>query len=122
MNTKVVGAVCLCLIIILACLMHNYFQLGYPKDYVKSPTLNALFLTFGKLIFVATLMLLLISVCKTNENFTKMIANNAVIQVIGNLSFSIYCWHFIVVLWSAQASETSPPISAYYYYGCFLMV
>ena len=36
MNTWLVGGVCLCLIIISACLMHYYFQEGYAKDYVKS--------------------------------------------------------------------------------------
>jgi peptidoglycan/LPS O-acetylase OafA/YrhL len=122
MTTWVVGCVCLCLIILSACLMHYCFQIGYPKDYVKSPTLNALWLTFGKLVFVTTVMLLLISVCKTNENFPKMIANNATIQVIGNLSFSIYCWHYIVLMWLVQASETNGPISPYYYYGCFFWV
>jgi peptidoglycan/LPS O-acetylase OafA/YrhL len=122
MTTWVVGGICLCLIILSACLMHYYFQMGYPKDYVKSPTLNALWLTFGKLVFVTTVMLLLISVCKTNENFPKMIANNATIQVIGNLSFSIYCWHYIVLTWVVQASETNGPISPYYYYGCFFWV
>jgi peptidoglycan/LPS O-acetylase OafA/YrhL len=121
-NTWVVGGVSLCLIVLSACLMHYYFQLGYPKDHVKSLTLNALWLTFGKLVFVTTVMLLLISVCKTNENFPKMIANNAMIQVIGNLSFSIYCWHYIVLTWVVQASETNGPISPYYYYGCFFWV
>ncbi len=99
--------------------MHYYFQQGYPKDNVKSLTLNALWLTFGKLVFVTSVMLLLISVCKTYENFPKMIANNAVIQVIGNLSFSIYCWHGIVMSWGGWSSETNGPVSAYYYYGCF---
>ena len=84
--------------------------------------MNALWLTFGKLVFVTTVMLLLISVCKTNKNFPKMIANNAMIQVIGNLSFSIYCWHYVVLLWVTQASETNGPISSYFYYGCFFWV
>jgi peptidoglycan/LPS O-acetylase OafA/YrhL len=122
MTTWVVGGVCLCLIILSACLMHYYFQQGYPKDNVKSLTLNALWLTFGKLVFVTAVMLVLISVCKTYENFPKMIANNATIQLIGNLSFSIYCWHYIVLTWVVQASETNDKISPYYYYGCFFWV
>jgi peptidoglycan/LPS O-acetylase OafA/YrhL len=122
MNTKVLGAVCLCLIILSAYVMHYYFQMGYPIDNVKSPILNALWLTFGKLVFVITVMLLLISVCKTYETFPKMIANNAVIQVIANLSFSIYCWHYIVALWAAKTFETNMPNSAYYYYGNFFWV
>ena len=81
-----------------------------------------MWLTFGKLVFVTSIMMLLISVCKTNEDFPKMIANNAVIQVMGNLSFSIYGWHYIVLLWAVQADETNVPISAYYYYGCFFWV
>ena len=36
MNTRLVGGVCLCLIILSASLTHYYFQIGYPKDYVKS--------------------------------------------------------------------------------------
>merc|ERR1712194_432117 len=122
LTTWAVGGVSLTLIIISAVCMHYFFQNGYPKDYVKSLTLNAMWTTFGKLVFVTTVMLLLISVCKSYKSFPKMIGNSAPIQVIGNLSFSIYAWHYLVLTWVCQASESYGQISAYYYYGCFFWV
>ena len=92
----IIGFICFIMICTSAVLMHYFFQVGHPANNVKNHTLNALWLTFGKIIFVASVMLGLISLCQSNKAFPQMVANNASIQLIGNLSFSIYCWHFIV--------------------------
>jgi len=65
-------------------ILHYYFQAGRLPGTVSSLFVNALYTTFGKIIFVTAVMILLLTVAQVFEEFPKRIANNSVIQLIGN--------------------------------------
>ena len=92
----IVGFISLVVIIASFVTMNRYFQMGNDsKPY--GIYVSALQTVFGKIFFVSSVMILLIVLCRYFENFPKAIANNAVIQLIGNLSFSMYGWHYIML-------------------------
>jgi peptidoglycan/LPS O-acetylase OafA/YrhL len=117
-----IGAVCLVIVLGNFYILHYYFQIGRSPTLVPSLLLNALYTTFGKIIFVTAVMALLITISHVNKEFPKTIANNATIQLIGNLSFSIYCWHYAILFWSCNSNQTNTPYLDYYYYGCFMWI
>lgn len=101
--------------------MNMFFNFG--SDFSRVGKLaNIMWVTFGKLIFVTSVMVLLINICKTNESIPKAIANCASIQLIGNLSFAMYGWHYIVIFYSIGVSQTYAYWADYNYYGVFLWV
>lgn len=121
-NTNYILGITSGLIVVLSfILMNQIFQVG--NDLEKAGRLlNALWLTFGKIIFVVAAMILLIQICKTNPRIPKAIANNAPIQQIGNLSFSMYGWHYIVLYYSISCAESDANFPDYMFVGAFWWV
>jgi len=74
--------------------MYTYFVVGRANDLVPVWVMS-IQTNFGKIIFVTVVMLLLISICSAVESFPKMIANSGSIQLVGQVSFGIYCWHLL---------------------------
>jgi peptidoglycan/LPS O-acetylase OafA/YrhL len=117
-----IGVVCLALLVFSAWSMHYYFQIGRPTDGIPL-WVSAMQSNFGKVIFVTIVMVLLISICNTNPAFPRMIANNAMIQLVGQVSFGIYCWHLAVLgNMTGWLPEWSPPQSNYYFVGQFCTI
>jgi peptidoglycan/LPS O-acetylase OafA/YrhL len=78
-------------------LLHFYFQHG--RDQSKyNPWYNTIFISFGKFFFVGSVMLFLIMLCKNIKALPNFIANNSVIQFLGNLSFTYYLCHIVVII------------------------
>jgi len=84
MRTTLIGFFSFAYVVASFLVVHYYFQLGWPIDKVNSLTINALYLTFGKMFFVVTVMAMLIAISQTYKSFSKTIGNNCVIQLIGN--------------------------------------
>ena len=102
-------------------LMNLYFQLGRDTDSYNE-IWNVLWLVFGKIIFTIALFAFLINVCVIFDKFPKAIANNYMIQLIGNLSFCIYGWHYNLLHLSIGANQTYQAYSDYMYMGAFFWV
>jgi peptidoglycan/LPS O-acetylase OafA/YrhL len=116
-----IGIVCVALLVFSAWSIHNYFAVGRPEDGIPL-WVSAMQSNFGKVIFVTIVMVLLISICSTNKAFPTMIANNAMIQLVGQVSFGIYCWHQGLLLnIIGILNEWAPPTSDYYFLGQFFM-
>ena len=78
-------------------LLHYYFQHG--RDQAKNNTwASTIFISFGKFFFVGSVMLFLIMLCKNIKALPNFIANNSVIQFLGNLSFTYYLCHIVVII------------------------
>jgi len=77
-----IGIVTASLIALSYILMHYYFQIG--RDFIESRFINALWITFGKVIFVLAVMIFLMSLSYTSKLFPSFIANCGWIQLIGN--------------------------------------
>jgi peptidoglycan/LPS O-acetylase OafA/YrhL len=112
-----IGFVCVALLVFSAWSMHNYFTIGRPEDGIPL-WVSSLQTNFGKVIFVTIVMVLLMSICNTNKAFPIMIANNATIQLVGQVSFGIYCWHQALLLnMIGVLPEWAPSSSNYYFAG-----
>lgn len=122
MGTFWIGVLCLGTLIFSAWSLHYYFQLG--RDQSGIPLWVASIQTnFGKMIFVTIVMVLLMSVCDAIKSFPKMIANSGSIQLVGQVSFGIYCWHLAVLANMGPVLPTwAPPLSNYYFWGQFMAV
>jgi len=120
-TSLILGIVSFVIIAASFALMNMYFQIGCDFSRV-STTLNALWLTFTKIIFTTAVMVMLIQICKTNERIPKAIANNSVIQLISNLGFSMYGWHYVILWYSIACAETYAGFADYFLIGCFFWV
>lgn len=101
--------------------MNMYFQIG-NDTHKLGKFVNMCWLNFGKLIFVTSVMVMLIQLCSYNENIPKAIANSAPVQLIGNLSFSMYGWHYLILQYSICVSETDTNFLDYFLFGAFFWV
>jgi len=102
-------------------LMFKYFQLGYDT-HQNHQIYNTIWLVFGKIIFTIALFACLINMCLVFQKFPKAIANNTTIQLIGNVSFCLYGWHYNFLYWSIGGSESFLPYTDYMYMGAFFWV
>lgn len=116
-----IGTISFIIVVTSFILCRFWFQAGYNlHNYSK--LVNALWITFGKILFVPASMMLLIKICQTFKSIPSAVANNATIQFIGNISFSIYGWHYCVLMLSISSNETFGFYADYYFYGCFFWV
>lgn len=93
-------------------ILHYMFQWGRnSKQY--SHHLHVLFITFGKVIFVSSFMAILMPISFTYKGFSKFIAENRLIQLLGNISFTGYLFHFVVILIRMHGTESLPSYSFY---------
>jgi peptidoglycan/LPS O-acetylase OafA/YrhL len=78
-------------------LLHFYFQHG--RDQTKNNLwFSTIFISFGKFFFVGSVMIFLIMLCKNFKALPNFIANNSMIQFLGNLSFTYYLCHIVVIM------------------------
>jgi peptidoglycan/LPS O-acetylase OafA/YrhL len=85
------------MIVVHSILLHYYYQYGVDQS-GNNLWASSLFITFGKFIFLGPLMLFLMQMTKNFGDFSKYIANSATIQFLGNMSFTMYLGHFIVII------------------------
>lgn len=103
-----------------AILMHYVFQWGRN---VKGAGLffNNMFITFGKIVFVISFLLFLMAISFTYKSFSKFIATNRLIQLIGNLGFSGYLFHFTMIMIRLHSTQELPTYSFYDLFAHFCM-
>lgn len=93
-------------------MLHYMFQWGRDsKQY--SHHLHVFFVTFSKIIFVGSFMAILMPISFTYKGFSKFIAGNRLIQLMCNVSFTGYLFHFVVIMIRMHATETLPSYSFY---------
>jgi peptidoglycan/LPS O-acetylase OafA/YrhL len=78
--------------------LHYYFQWGRPSKEKVSHFGHVMFITFGKVIFVFSFMAILMPIAAKYKAFGNFIAKNRLLQLIGNVSFGGYLYHFTVIM------------------------
>lgn len=77
--------------------LHYFFQWGRKiKSYAEIS--HACFITFGKLSFVFGFIGFFLALGNLFRGFSTAIASNRLLQLIANVSFSAYLYHFIIIL------------------------
>lgn len=117
---KIMALISIVLLISMTLILHYYFQCGLGAKYVNSIWLHALFITFGKLVFVLSTMILLNTIVKIWKDVPYFIANNAIIQIIGNLSFAMYLYHYTMINFRVGNQEDVSYQTNYFVFGGFL--
>lgn len=79
----ILGSISLIIVVSSFVIMNRCLQDGHDTKSFGIYT-NAIYKVFGKILFVLSVMMLLIAICKYSENFQKAISNNAITQLIAN--------------------------------------
>ena len=112
--TAFIGFVGLVLVCLDTWILHYYFQVGVDP---AKQWMNDLFTVFGKLVFVVGMMVFTLQLCTVYKEFGPWIANNAIIQFIGALSFNGYLWHMMWVIGRNQSQDDKTYSSNYQLFG-----
>ena len=86
----------LALITFITLILHYVFQWGRDVPSVAR-IWNVMFIAFGKILFVVGFMMVLLVVGFRFKGFGKYIAENRLMQLLANLSFSMYLFHFPLI-------------------------
>jgi len=78
--------------------LHYYFQWGRESKKVASHFSHIMFITFGKAVFVISFMAIFMPIAAKYKAFGNFIAKNRLLQLIGNVSFGGYLYHFTVIM------------------------
>ncbi len=91
----IVGSI---LMIGISAILHYRFQWGRNSKADTPLVYHVLFITFGKVIFVLSFMMILMPIAAKYKGFGSFIAKNRLLQLIGNVSFGGYLYHFTVIM------------------------
>ena len=92
--------------------LHYKFQLG--RDVMNIDRFWTMsFLAFGKVVFVTGLLMILMAAVFGIEDFCKKIAGNRLIQLLANLSFTMYLFHLPVIYIRLYSSRSIATYSGY---------
>lgn len=80
-----------------------------------------LFITFGKIAFVGSLLMILMPLAARFKIIGKIIAENRLLQLIGNVSFGGYLYHFTVIMLRLNSQSTMPTYKFYELFGTWAM-
>ena len=97
-------------LVFITCILHYYFQWGRRVQDLKE-VWNALFITFGKFFFVLCFMTVLLMIGFRFKGFGDYIAGNRLLQLIANLSFTMYLFHFTFIMIRTYSQKSIPSIS-----------
>jgi len=98
--------------------LHYMFQWG--RDSKKyGHFAHVMFITFGKIIFVLSFMAILLPISFTYKGFGNFIATSKLLQLIGNISFPGYLYHFTVIMMRMHSTEALPTYTFYDFLGAF---
>ena len=89
------------------CVLHYIFQWG-RKVMDISLFWNATFIAFGKIFFILGFMTMLLIIGFRFRGFGKYIAENRLLQLIANLSFTMYLFHFTMIQIRAYSLKSIP--------------
>lgn len=114
----IIFLVCSTIMIVNTLILHFIFQWGRAKSNANHFS-NVMFITFGKVAFIVSFLGILMPISFTFKAFGKFIADNRLIQLIGNISFTGYLFHFTVILMRMYGTEALPTYTFYDFLGCF---
>jgi hypothetical protein len=100
-------------------ILHKYFQWGRPSKKLVSHTSHVMFLTFGKAVFVISFMAILMPIAAKYKAFGNFIAKNRLLQLIGNVSFGGYLYHFTVLMIRRNSVSNIPTYKFYELFGAW---
>src|SRR3990167_2234151 len=99
-------------VIFISCILHYYFQWG--RNVMKlSVFSNTIFLAFGKIFFVMGIIIALMVIAFRFKGFYEYIAHNRLLQLIANMSFTMYLIHFTFVQMRTYSQKSIPSYSGY---------
>lgn len=105
-------AIGLAVIVGMTLLLHYVFQ--YGRDVPALGKLkNGLFIAFGKIVFVIGMMTVLLILGFKFKSFGNYVAKSTVLQLIGNLSFPMYLFHFTFILIRTYNLSALPTLQGY---------
>lgn len=88
-------------------LLHFVFQWG--RDIQKVGTLwNVVFIALGKIVFVICFMMVLLVIGFRFKGFGKYLAENRLVQLIANISFTMYLFHFTFIMIRTYSQRSIP--------------
>lgn len=99
--------------------LHYYFQWGRPSKKDVSLFNHVMFITFGKVIFVVSFMAILMPIAAKYKAFGNFIAQNRLLQLIGNVSFCGYLYHFTVIMLRINSQSVMPTYTFYDLFGAW---
>lgn len=99
--------------------LHYKFQWGRPSKTDTSHTSHVMFITFGKVIFVVSFMAILMPIAARFKAFGTFIAHNRLLQLIGNVSFGGYLYHFTVIMLRLNSQSVMPTYTFYDLFGAW---
>jgi peptidoglycan/LPS O-acetylase OafA/YrhL len=88
-------------------LLHFKFQWGRNVADLGT-TANVLFITFGKVVFVLSFMTVLLIIGFRFKGFGAYIAKNRLLQLVANLGFSMYLFHFTSIMIRTYSQKSIP--------------
>ena len=103
-----------------ALIMHYYFQWG-RNSVDLGQFWNTMFITFGKVVFVVSFLAFLLSASAAFPAFGSFIANNRFIQLLGNIGFTGYLFHFTIIMVRIFSCVELPTYSFYDLLGSWMM-
>ena len=78
-----------------------------------------LFITFGKIAFVLSFMAIMMPLAAKYKAIGNFIAKNRLMQLIGNVSFGGYLYHFTVIMLRLNSQSTMPSYKFYDLFGAW---
>lgn len=89
------------------CVLHYIFQWGRDVNAI-SLFWNATFIAWGKIFFILGFMTMLLIIGFRFRGFGKYIAENRLLQLIANLSFTMYLFHFTSIIIRTYSLKSIP--------------
>lgn len=105
--------------IFVCCALHYKFQWGRNSKKDTPLFWHVMFITFGKVIFVTSFMAILMPIGAKYKAFGEFIAKNRLLQLIGNVSFGGYLYHFTVIMYRINNTSALPTLTFYDLFGAW---
>lgn len=99
--------------------LHYVFQWGRKSKKIAGQFAHVMYITFGKAVFVASFMAILMPIAAKYKAFGNFIAQNRLLQLIGNISFGGYLYHFTVIMLRLNSQVTMPTYKFYDLFGAW---
>lgn len=96
-NTLGILALTLTVFVALFYWFHKRFQMPV-KDEKNSKIMNGIYCVIAPLLIVASLILFFIKIFSMSPKLVKMVQENRLLQILANISFSMYIFHYTVIV------------------------
>ena len=87
--------------------LHYVFQWGRNVQNVAT-IWNVMFIALGKIIFVICFMMVLLVIGFRFKGFGKYLAENRLVQLVANVSFTMYLFHFTFIIIRTYSQKSIP--------------